>query len=427
MRLKTIMALCMVSMALFAQKAPKGKFLSYSHTSSNPEIPVNDEFCLSWDNGKGTLTIRNRFMTSEYEYSAEVSEEVFQQVADSIKEKKLYVASKKKKGKKDPELIPNNDPGREEYSIIYKGKAISHDSGNLNEEQEKAFHELEEFIKDVVKGIQPPTGELVECGWSSESTVPGRGGEYGCLSIHEGQDPVLTIGESSSTPGGNKEKKYIVTAEDVQILNELIIKEKVYKIDGYNGEDMSGMSPMKRVYLKYDNGVIYQARWTHQAPPYEVVKAAETILGFCQSLPKTLAGLPEGKMIYCSCAYTNYGLPVGEIQYSYYELIADEGTTPKVVFCENRGDSEKTEYQATEQNVIELSNLLRDMNVFKINGYNVDERMTGGTSYRIHMEFSSGEKLNANWFTHKPEPLAIDVYNTILRYLSSVTESQVLP
>ena len=31
MRLTTIIALCMISIAVFAAKAPKGKLLSYSH------------------------------------------------------------------------------------------------------------------------------------------------------------------------------------------------------------------------------------------------------------------------------------------------------------------------------------------------------------------------------------------------------------
>ena len=79
-------------------------------------------------------------------------------------------------------------------------------------------------------------------------------------------------------------------------------------------------------------------------------------------------------MTYCSCAYTNCGLPYGHIQHCYYELIADEDA-PKVIYCEDRGESDppKTEYQATDQDVKDLSDILRDMNIFLINGYNVDE------------------------------------------------------
>ena len=40
---------------------------------------------------------------------------------------------------------------------------------------------------------------------------------------------------------------------------------------------------------------------------------------------------------------------------------------------------------------------------------------------QLHMEFSSGEKLTAYWFTHEPKPLAIDAYGTISRYLNAIT------
>ena len=157
----------------------------------------------------------------------------------------------------------------------------------------------------------------------------------------------------------------------------------------------------------------------------EVKNAVGTVLSFFTSLTKkyqVAPNFPEGKMIYCSCAYTNYGLPVGEIRHSYYELIADEGTDPKVIFYEDRGvDVKKTEYRATEQDVSGLSRILREKDAFVLNGYNVDEQMTGGTSYRVYMEFSSGEKLNAIWFTEKPLPLAMEVYGTILRSLKAVT------
>lgn len=414
---------CFLSTALFAQKAPKGKLLSYSHTSINPEIPVNDEYRLSWDDGKGTLKISNQFLSNEYNYTAEVSENVFRQATDFIKEQKLY-AIKTKKKKKNSKSMPMSNPGVEDYTIQFEGKSYNYDIEDLNEEQRTAFHEFEELIKDIAKGLLPPTGKLVECSLSSESTVPGRGGDYASLSVQEGLGPVLTIGKSSSTPDGNQEKKYIVSAKDLRKLENLIIYENVYKAANYDGRDNSENAIVRRIFMKYDNGEVRQARWSHQAPPTEVTNAVSTISDFFTSLTKTYqpVSYPEGKMIYCSCAYTNNGLPVGQIQHSYYELIADEGMTPKVVFCEDRGDAEKTEYPATEQDVIELSNILRDKNVFLINGYHVDEQMTGGTSYRVHMEFSSGEKLNAAWFAEHPMPLAVETYAIILRYLKSITE-----
>ena len=139
--------------------------------------------------------------------------------------------------------------------------------------------------------------------------------------------------------------------------------------------------------------------------------------------PGAKEDFPEGRLIYCSCAYTNYGLPAGNIRHSYYALIADEGVEPKVVYCEERdGDPEKCEYRATEEDISELTRVLRERDVFELNGYNVDEPMTGGTSYRIYMEFSTGEKLNATWFAEKPLPLATETYGTILRRLEAMTK-----
>ena len=70
----------------------------------------------------------------------------------------------------------------------------------------------------------------------------------------------------------------------------------------------------------------------------------------------------------------------------------------------------------------ELTNLLKEINAFELDGYHVEERMTGGRSYRIYMEFSGGEKLNATWFTHSPRALAEEAYSIILRKLKAVTE-----
>ena len=275
----------MLPMAIFAQKAPKGKLLSYSHSTANPEIPFYEEFCLSWKDGKGTLTITNHFLTSEYEYTAEASEEVFRQVADSIKKNKLYVAGNKEEP--DPKYMPYAYPGREDYSITFENKHIRLNPDDLSGEQSSSFHDLEQFIKDAVHNIKPPSGNLVECSWSRESTVPGMGGEYESLSVQKGKTPVLTVGKSQSTPDGNQETKYIISDEDVQNLRELIIKEKVYKADGFKGTDKSNMASVQRIFLEYDNGAIYQARWSHQSPPAEISKAVKTILEFFTSLTKT--------------------------------------------------------------------------------------------------------------------------------------------
>ena len=50
--------------------------------------------------------------------------------------------------------------------------------------------------------------------------------------------------------------------------------------------------------------------------------------------------------------------------------------------------------------------------------------MTGGTSYRIHVEFADGKQVTANWFTHTPKGEAVVAYETILRFLSGIAQRQ---
>ena len=408
----------MISVAVFAAKAPKGKLLSYSHSTINPEAHIEAEFNLYWKDGKGFLKTSERIIPDENQYTTEVSEEVFRQVADIIKKKKLYAIKQKK-------LNSTSNNGEESITIKFEDKVIEYGGNSLNEEQRKALYELEVFIKEVDKGMKAPTSELVECRWSCMPSRPAKGGRYEYLSCKDGQGAVLTIGETTKIVNVSEEQQYAVTEEDMKKLNELIVKERVYLVDGHEGRDLSGQSPQYNISLKYANGAVYRATCTQQHQPNEMKKALESIDGFLTSVAKTskpYAFYPKGKMIYCSCSNTNYGLPSGELRYSYYEMIADEGTKPKVVYYEDWGNnSKKTEYSATAQDVEKLSNVLRDMNIFKLNSYIVDEPMTGGTSYRIHMEFSSGEKLNATWFTEDPKPLAIDAFATIMRNMQAIT------
>lgn len=315
MRLKTILALCLLSMAVFAQKAPKGKLLYYSHISVNPEIPVDDDFDLCWTDGKGILTIKQ---TDAGIYTDEVGEDVFRQVADIIKAKKLYAKGKKKKMHV---LVPIDDPGVENYTLRYEDKYISYDVGDLNKEQWKAFADLEKFIMDAVNFVQPPKGKLVECSLSSESSLPGRGGEFKCLSVRENEGPVLIFGRSTSPIMSEEDSKYIISTEDVQNLQELILKEKLYKVARYNG-DLSGGAPVRRVFLKYDDGNVYSARF--QYPSIDVARAESAISDFFNSLSKKYQPVSKDRLLYYSHTILNPEIPL-EDDFSLSRT-ADKGT-----------------------------------------------------------------------------------------------------
>lgn len=269
----------------YAQKAPKGKLISYSHKMVNPEMPLNRGFELDWKDGKGTLVTHELFINNTARSTANVSEDVFRRVADMIKEKKLYTIGKKKAKKKG--AIAISDPSSEDYAICFEDMSVVCDGKDVTLEQRQALDALEAFIKQSADQEAPaPQGNLVECSFSWRSLNPGSGGEYKCLTLSSGE-AVLTVGQTNTLPDDTpQEQKYVVTPEDVKRLQQLIIDEKAYLFDGYNGKDHSGRNPETQLLLKYDSGETISARWTHMAPPDHVVRAQKLIRNFLDSLIK---------------------------------------------------------------------------------------------------------------------------------------------
>lgn len=421
--------MCILSLGLFAQKAPKGKLVSYSHTLEDPEMrtPAERTFELTWKDGKGTLQKHEVFIHSVSGSTDEISEDVFLQVEKIIKEKKLYAIGRKKI-KTDPELLAIRFPGQEEYTITFEDMTVKCNVKKLTDEEREALEELETFITQNVNVAPPPTGNLVQASWSFEPLMPGASGQYKSLSVKDGKAPVLVIGESTSTPLGNKEAKYIATPEDMKRLQELIIQEKAYLFDGYAGKDATGRNPETRLLLEYDNGVTFSARWTHGFPPDKVRKAEGTIMGFLNSLAKTATPatfFPTGWLAYCGVEFTNHGQPVGEIQYSYFDFICPNVLTePKEIYFENRGGNRTrtTEYPATKKDWYALTAMLEDMEIFKLDGYNVDEEMEGGSTSCIKLKFSTGEELKASWHAENPDPQAEAAFKKIWMFLYNIAE-----
>ncbi|MBO4564743.1 MAG: hypothetical protein J5720_04860 [Bacteroidaceae bacterium] len=127
---------------------------------------------------------------------------------------------------------------------------------------------------------------------------------------------------------------------------------------------------------------------------------------------------PKAQLIYCSCSETPHGVP--DKGKDFYELVADPGTTPKVVKCTDAGMEHmtKTEYNVTAADVKRMQQLLQDLDVGKLKDYNQEEDMMGGSTYRVYMEYADGSKINATWLAHHPRQLAEQTYAVILRNLS---------
>lgn len=126
------------------------------------------------------------------------------------------------------------------------------------------------------------------------------------------------------------------------------------------------------------------------------------------------AQAPAGQLTYCS--YSNAG--AAGLGKDYCELIADIGQTPKVVVALNLDNRFGTpeihaEYPVEQAVVDSLQAKLAEAKVYELNGYNVDEAMTGGHTYRIYQEYSSGEKVNAHWYGHHIKEEAVSSYYMI--------------
>ena len=138
------------------------------------------------------------------------------------------------------------------------------------------------------------------------------------------------------------------------------------------------------------------------------------------------AKVPKGKLIYCSYSSTG-SAGLGK---DYCELIADPGTEPRVnvVLKEgNRFDEPeiRAEYFADEADVAYLQDWLKKNKVYKLDGYRLDEPMTGGYAYRIYMEYDSGQTVDARWYGHGVKDKAIGAYNFIESFFESWREQAV--
>ena len=126
------------------------------------------------------------------------------------------------------------------------------------------------------------------------------------------------------------------------------------------------------------------------------------------------AQAPKGTLIYCSFSKTG----AAGLGREYCELIADKDSIPKVVVVMNEGNRFGTpeihkEYTVTQEEVASLQAKLASQEVYKLDGYKVEERMPGGTTYRIYMEYDSGRKVNASWYGHNIKAVALSAYGMI--------------
>ena len=125
---------------------------------------------------------------------------------------------------------------------------------------------------------------------------------------------------------------------------------------------------------------------------------------------------PKSALIYCSYSESS---PAGGGK-NFCELIADVGTQPKIVVSLNNdchfAEHVKKEFPVDSTTVSTLQQMLKEQKVYKLNGYFKEEPMTGGTTYRIYMEYADGQTVNAWWYSHSPSEEVVAAYNMIERF-----------
>lgn len=126
---------------------------------------------------------------------------------------------------------------------------------------------------------------------------------------------------------------------------------------------------------------------------------------------------PKGRLVYCSYSDTRHG----GLGRSYCELVADSLDSAKIkarydIDCHYAEETRK-QIPVDSATVAALEQLLRQQEVWKLDGYHKEEPMEGGTTHRIHVEFSDGSNVTASWFSHSPKEAVVTAYHTIKNFL----------
>ena len=128
---------------------------------------------------------------------------------------------------------------------------------------------------------------------------------------------------------------------------------------------------------------------------------------------------PKGDLTYCTyCCSGAAGLGT-----DYCELVAPPEGAPKVVvvLSENNrfGDPVVRRSYPVDKSVVDsLQGLLTALKFHRLNGYDVNEPICGGHSYRIQARYASGDEVQARWYGHKIKDKAIAAYNAIEHFFA---------
>ena len=62
--------------------------------------------------------------------------------------------------------------------------------------------------------------------------------------------------------------------------------------------------------------------------------------------------------------------------------------------------------------------------MYILDGHSAHEDMTGGTTYRVHVEFDSGQFITFSWYSHNVKAEAVDAYDAVAAFFSDFLARQ---
>lgn len=234
--------------------------------------------------------------------------------------------------------------------------------------------------------------------------------------------PIMRVKEYNGTDVVSK-WKFNIEEADLEQLRLQLHKAKMWKQNGYEPKNPPRGASLCGFKLLYEMDQEVSMCFADPKENKKVTEAYNIVNDFCRNLAEQHPPKQRADLIYASCAATHHG-GLGK---DFYEMYNDPGTKPKILsaFRYNTPEYTKKEYPITDEVVKGLQEKLYKIDLEEIRGYNIDEMMTGGTTYRVHLEFADGDQITAEWFTHEPLPEAVAVYSTIENYIGNVIKEMV--
>ena len=91
----------------------------------------------------------------------------------------------------------------------------------------------------------------------------------------------------------------------------------------------------------------------------------------------------------------------------------------KVVLNESNRFNEPTirkEYPGTTEALKEIQEWAKKNKIYKLDGYDLQERISGGTTYRVRLEYDSGDSITIRWYGHGVDEQASSAYAYVSSY-----------